>query len=524
MKTRLLLTICMVGMMFTACQKEDQQSLALGPETVDLTLQSDLPRTPSSPLSIEEINQKALRQLQSNGIVKWDLMDDTALWSAIVQTDSLVSIGYQPEGFSGIENSIHEIDVKAEKWNNVYEALVNFIVDESNKLHPEANYRKEDLLAFGEKPLPYFNVYISDFQTLAKLRRMKVVRYVEPMGFGSEAASQRSSAGCGDNGPDYGLSNGIDYNVISPNAKVSWNFEYSNIPAAWNESTGSGITIGLIDTGVNQSQAKLNSQFSNGTGRSITKKGFHESCWWWWCSNDGVYDDCGHGTSMAGTIAAPRSSSGNSVGVAYEANLVSCRGTDDVIINGSKEKDGVSDSYYYLANRNDVKIISMSLGDVFWSGQVADAVYYANNRGKLIFCAAGTSLSWTSWWGVIFPANMSQTVAVTGTKTGSPMQRCVECHSGSQVDFVVVMQDRNNTNRGPITLSNNGNQPNYTGGSSVATATTAGIAALVWSENPSLNRDQVKNLLKQNASNYPSKDGQFGWGIIDAAAAVADAN
>ncbi|MGB1032449.1 MAG: S8 family serine peptidase, partial [Flavobacteriales bacterium] len=94
----------------------------------------------------------------------------------------------------------------------------------------------------------------------------------------------------------------------------------------------------------------------------------------------------------------------------------------------------------------------------------------------------------------------------------------------SQVDFVVVMQDRNNTNRGPITLSDYGNQPNYTGGSSVATATTAGIAALVWSENPSLNRDQVKNILKENASNYPGRNGQFGWGIIDAAAAVADAN
>jgi len=225
---------------------------------------------------------------------------------------------------------------------------------------------------------------------------------------------------------------------------------------------------------------------------------------------------------MAGTIAGPRTNEGSSVGVAYNANLVSCRGTDDVIINSSKEKDGVSDSYYYLGNRGDVKIISMSLGDVFYSGQVADAVNYANNQGKLIFCAAGTSLSWTSWWGVIFPANMWQTVAVTGVKTGAPMQRCVECHSGSQVDFIVVMQDRNNTNRGPITLADYGNTPNYTGGSSIATATTAGIAALVWAENPGLSKGQVKNILKENASYYPSRDAQFGWGIIDAEAAVND--
>ncbi|MEO0405643.1 MAG: S8 family serine peptidase, partial [Bacteroidota bacterium] len=326
----------------------------------------------------------------------------------------------------------------------------------------------EDVLAFGEKPLPYFNAYISDFETLAMLRRMKVVRYVEPMGYGTQiSGAARSSAGCGDNGPDYGLQNGVDYTVVSPNAKVSWNYSYSNIEQAWEQSTGSGITIGVIDTGVSQNQPKLNGQFANSTPRSIQKLGFHEECWWWWCWNDGVYDDCGHGTSMAGTIAAPRSNSGTSVGVAYDCNLVSCRGTDDVIINGSKEKDGVSDSYYALGSNQSVKIISMSLGDVFWSSQVADAIYYANNNGKMIFCAAGTSLSWTSWWGVIFPANMSQTVAVTGIKTGSPMSRCNECHAGSAVDFVSVMQDRNNTSRGPITLSDYSTQPNYTGGSSV---------------------------------------------------------
>ncbi|MDA0882738.1 MAG: S8/S53 family peptidase, partial [Bacteroidetes bacterium] len=345
-----------------------------------------------------------------------------------------------------------------------------------------------------------------------------------PMGYGTQD-KQRSDAGCGSNGPDWGIPTS-DYSVVAPNAKVSWNYEYSNIPNAWASSTGDNITIGLIDTGVNSGQANLNGSFASGqsTGRFCDKLGFHESCWWWWCSNDGVWDDCGHGTSMAGTIAGPRTSTGSTVGVAYNANLVSSRGTDDVVINGSREKDGVTDSFYYLGNRNDVKIISMSLGDVFWSSQVADGVYYAYNRGKLIFCAAGTSLSWTSWWGVIFPANMSQTTAVTGIRTGSPMQRCVECHSGSQVDFVVVMQDRNNTNRTAITLANSGNQPSYTGGSSIATATTAGIAALVWAENPSMSRSQVMNHMKAASSNYPSRDGQFGWGIVDAAAAVANAN
>lgn len=510
-------------LLMTACKKEELSQETQG-TTVDLRLNAPLPQHPENVASLEQINAAALEQLQSEGVVKWEKMDDALVWSALLRSDSLLSVGYQTLGHQDMENNIHLIDVNSAKWKGVKDALQAHILSEAQRLNPNMRLEKEDLFAFGDKELPYFNVKVWNFEILAQLRRMDNVRYAEPMGYGTQD-EQRSDAGCGGNGPDWGIPSS-DYSVVAPNAKVSWNYEYSNIQNAWASSTGDNITIGLIDTGVNSGQANLNGSFASGqsTGRFCDKLGFHESCWWWWCSNDGVWDDCGHGTSMAGTIAGPRTSTGSTVGVAYNANLVSCRGTDDVVINGSREKDGVTDSFYYLGNRSDVKIISMSLGDVFWSSQVADGVYYAYNRGKLIFCAAGTSLSWTSWWGVIFPANMSQTTAVTGIRTGSPMQRCVECHSGSQVDFVVVMQDRNNTNRTAITLANSGNQASYTGGSSIATATTAGIAALVWAENPSMSRSQVMNHMKAASSNYPSRDGQFGWGIVDAAAAVANAN
>ena len=223
---------------------------------------------------------------------------------------------------------------------------------------------------------------------------------------------------------------------------------------------------------------------------------------------------------MAGLIAAPRGYNGTSVGVAYQSNLIAYRATGDVVVNGSKEKTGVKNALVAAGKRSDVKIISMSIGDVFWSSTVADGIYYAYNRGKLIFAAAGTSLSWTSWWGVIFPANMSETVAVTGIKEGSPMVKCNTCHDGSAVDFVAVMQRRNDNSRTSLTLAPSGYTPAYVGGSSAATATTAGIAALVWATNTSQSRSQVLNRLKNAASIYPNRDGNFGWGIIDAAYAV----
>ena len=60
----------------------------------------------------------------------------------------------------------------------------------------------------------------------------------------------------------------------------------------------------------------------------------------------------------------------------------------------------------------------------------------------------------------------------------------------------------------------------YFGGSSVATATTAGIAALVWAKHPWASRAQVLQRLKESAHFYPNKNGDFGYGNIDALRAV----
>ena len=232
------------------------------------------------------------------------------------------------------------------------------------------------------------------------------------------------------------------------------------------------------------------------------------------------HDRCGHGTQMSGLATGPRGSDGNAVGVAYRANLTIVRAVDDVVITSSNESAGVRDALVLAGNDAGVKVVSMSIGTPFSNGTVADGIYYAHNRGKLIFAAAGTSLTWTSWYGVIFPASMSQTVAVTGVKEGLPFERCSTCHDGSEIDFVIHMARRNDADRTSLTLAPSGDQPTYVGGSSAATATTAGVAALVWSKSPQLSRDAVVERLRNTASLYPSRDRNFGWGVINAAGAV----
>jgi len=82
------------------------------------------------------------------------------------------------------------------------------------------------------------------------------------------------------------------------------------------------------------------------------------------------------------------------------------------------------------------------------------------------------------------------------------------------------MQRSNNSDRNSISLATSTNTPKYVGGSSAATATTAGIAALVWATNSNMSRSQVLNRLKQASDFYPSRSSSFGYGNINADAAV----
>ena len=509
MKFSNLLLLALVAFALMTCSKTE---LA----TPEKAHQND----PMTKAEMDQIIEETL--LATNTVYYWKDATDRMIWSASVRSDSVMSLGYQPAGFERIEERIHEIDLASEEWSAVKDQLITFVVEATNAAYPDLNAKAEDLfLNLDEAYLPTLDVRIFNQEIIEKLRQMPEVRYIEPMSYTMGEIDRRSDSGCGYS-PASNLPS-ADFTTVSPNAKVPWSFSHPsmNVPGAWSTSTGSGIKVALIDTGTSPNQSKLGNEFNSGfsSGRSLERLGTHVSGWWWWASNDGPNDACGHGTQMAGLIAAPRSTTGSTLGAAYNCNLKAFRATTDVIINSGSEKDGVRDALVISGNDSAVKIISMSIGDVFYSSTVADGIFYAFNRGKLMFAAAGTSLSWTSWWGVIFPANMAQTVAVTGIRDNMN-QRCHTCHEGPEVDFVAVMQRASNTSRTSLTLAMSGSQPAYVGGSSAATATTAGIAALVWATNPNQSRSQVMQRLMNASSNYPARDGNFGWGTINAAQAV----
>ncbi len=491
------------------------------------------------------IDAELQKTLDRGQLVTWGTYPSSMLYSAAMHTDQLIAVGYQPAGYRGLKSNMHKIDVRSSVWQEAAQKIYSTALTKE-RLVRGSRLSTNDIVETPPKTLPYVILKISHPETIEALKQLSEVRYIEPLGYELTSLSSSSDEdsgvlGCGDeeilqyaNG-NITLTGFYDW--------MPWNYNEHNIPQAWATlsqngiSKGGDITTAIIDTGVSDYQYLLGSGFS-GTGmcdfysssRTINKYSTLTNG----DDLDTPHDQCGHGTRMAGIIGAPSRCDETIRGVAYECNIDSYRATRDVYIAGSKEKAGVSNAIIAAAgNNSDVRIISMSIGRVFKVGIIEDAIVYAKNQGLLIFCAAGTSSSVTNFTGVVFPANMDETVGVTGIRQhnsyndDSDYSNCSTCHKGKKVVFTGVIQ-RENNNTQTASLTRGIEHPAAavaieTGGSSAATATVAGIATLVWGADPSLTNNEVLDIMIDAAALSDNKDNKYGYGVIDANAAVTAA-
>jgi subtilisin family serine protease len=346
--------------------------------------------------------------------------------------------------------------------------------------------------------LPRIQVQLADQAALSAVRKLPFVDYVEPVLVQQELPQFAGVGGCG-----WGSAWTGDRQYTSTGDVYSQKFTGMKIPSAWSYSSGAGIKIGLIDSGISSGQGEFTSYFTSGssTGRTLTLLRI--------ASQPSVYDDCGHGTRMAGIIAAPWD--GRSVaGIAYRSSLISVRHASGVAaVDASDAASSVR-----AANQYGAQVIVMAWESLNWMWQVSDEIeYWHYSRQVLFFGAAGTSGCWDGILdsNVIFPADMPEVVAVTGVTYPSGGVPC-GIHHGSEVELTSYL-DVPSTGRYTADVVG-------MGGSSNATAVAGGIAALVWSRNPGMTRDQVRARLHQTAQYYPSRHSEEGYGLMNAYRAV----
>jgi subtilisin family serine protease len=412
----------------------------------------------------------------------WLDLSDDALWQRISASGGVAAVALKaPGAVRGVYRG--EVLVGRADWQQGRAAVLN---------------RPGVALVSADDLLPILEVRLADVRALRTIRRLPMVDYVEPVSAPQEMIAVASTGGCG-----YGSSWPESDLIRAPGGdQYSVKFTAMGIPDAWELSTGHGVTIASIDTGIASTQSQFFTEFASGfsTGRTMRM-----------LSIPGMtpFDRCGHGTRMAGVIAAPHDGK-NVLGVAWGANLISIRHADGVAnVSSSAARQSVR-----IAAQNGAQVVSMAWQSMNWFWQVSDEIKYWHYRRPILFLAAAG----TSGCGdlipdnnVVFPAEMGEVVAVTGILYSD---RRIPCgiHYGKQVELLAFL-DVPTTGEHPTSIVS-------VGGSSNATGIVAGIAALAWSHEPSLTRDALRQRLRESGDLFPTRDPRRGFGLVDAVKAV----
>ncbi|WP_433830186.1 S8 family serine peptidase [Actinoplanes sp. CA-015351] len=276
------------------------------------------------------------------------------------------------------------------------------------------------------------------------------------------------------------------------------------VPDAWSTTTGSGLTVAVVDTGV--------TSFNDITGRVLPGYDFVNR-------DTNAADDNGHGTAVASLIAAQGNNGKGIAGVCWSCKILPIKVLDSA---GSGYQSTVASGIIYAADKG-AKIINASLGGTANVAALRDAVAYAQRKGSLVIASAGNDAVGT----LHYPAAYPGVIGVGGTDTDSDWYLYVDIINGyyfgsnygpSWVDVAAPWCTTAANLDGFNTASTADDYAEFCG-TSASSPLVAGVVALLKSKAPKAGNTALVNALTRTAR--PTEITGFSqYGEIRAARAV----
>ncbi len=280
------------------------------------------------------------------------------------------------------------------------------------------------------------------------------------------------------------------------NETISWNMEKINALTAWQcDITGDKVRVAVLDTGADLDHPELESNI-------IINKTYVDG-------TSNANDDNGHGTHVAGIIAA-RANNGGIVGVAPTVDLMPVKVLDG---NGSGAFSWTTSAIVWAVNAQ-ADVINMSLGSIYPSQALQEALQFANDENVLVVTAAGNCGD--QYYAnngcdiqdqANYPAAYSQAYAVASTDVDD--QQSSFSNENSYVEITAPGSGILSTRAGGGYF--------LSSGTSMSAPHVAGAAALLMNHNPAATAKQVRAALNASATDLGSagRDNKFGYGLID---------